>query len=134
MVRDTIFQTVPDSLYYEAYVDCVNNKPVLRDPTQKKTKGVNSDVNLKDGKLTIFINTEAQKLFLKWKEKYIEQTKDHTRTIEVPYPVIKEVTVPAELTFFQKFYLGLGKIMFFGLIGFVIYKIPWRSLLKLLGL
>ncbi|AZB17575.1 hypothetical protein EG352_07250 [Chryseobacterium indologenes] len=133
-VKDTILVSVPDSLYYEAYIDCVNNKPVLRDPNEKNTKGINSDINLKDGKLSILITTEAQKIFMKWKEKYIQENKEHTRTVQVPYPVVEKVKVPAEFTFFQTLYLFLGKILFFGSLGLLIYKIPWRSLLKLLGL
>ncbi|RKE82011.1 hypothetical protein DEU39_1561 [Chryseobacterium sp. AG363] len=130
-VRDTVLVSEPDSLYYEAYIDCVNNKPVLRGPKQKNTSGVKSDVNLTDGKLKILVNTEAQKLFHTWKEQYIESTKDRTQKIPVPYPVIKTVTVPAELSFFQTLFIWLGKIVFFGLIGWILYKIPWRSFLRL---
>ncbi|WP_184874117.1 hypothetical protein [Chryseobacterium sp. G0240] len=129
-LKDTVLVSVPDSLYYEAYIECVNNKPVLRDPEEKKTTGVKSDINLKDGKLKVLVNTEAQKLFLKWKEQYVQETKERNKTISVPYPVIEKVTVPAELTFFQKLYLWIGKIVVFGLIGFILYKIPWRSFLS----
>lgn len=90
--------------------------------------------SLKDGKLSILITTEAQKLFMKWKEKFIQENKDHTKIIEVPYPVVENVEVPAKLSFFQKLWLELGRIFFFGLIAFTIYKIPWKSLLRLLGL
>ncbi|AZA90918.1 hypothetical protein EG343_09865 [Chryseobacterium nakagawai] len=109
---------------------------MLRDPTQKKTDGVKSEVILKDGKLTVLVNTEAQKLFMKWKEKYTEENKERIKTVQVSYPVeIKvPVEVPIKLSFFQKLYLWLGKITFLALIGFILYKIPWRSLLKLLGL
>lgn len=106
---------------------------MLRDPDQKNTKGVNSDISLKDGKLSILITTEAQKLFMKWKEKYIQENKDHTKIIEVPYPV-ENVEVSAKLSFFQKLWMELGRIFFFGLIAFTLYKIPWKSLLRLLGL
>ncbi|AKK73775.1 hypothetical protein OK18_15225 [Chryseobacterium gallinarum] len=122
---------MPDSLYYEAYIECINNKPVLRDPEEKKTTGVKSDVNLNNGKLTILVNTEAQKLFLKWKEQYVQETKEHNKTISVPYPVIEKVPVQAELTLFQKICIWIGKIILFGLIGFILYKIPWRSFLRL---
>ncbi|PTT43724.1 hypothetical protein DBR28_00090 [Chryseobacterium sp. HMWF028] len=130
-VKDTVLVSVPDSLYYEAYVDCVNNKPVLRDPAQKNTPGVKSDVSLTDGKLKILVNTEAQKLFHKWKEQYIQSEKERIQKIPVPYPEIKKVPVPAELSFFQTLYIWLGKIAFFALIGFILYKIPWRSFLRL---
>ncbi|WP_164466562.1 hypothetical protein [Chryseobacterium nakagawai] len=134
--RDTVLVSVSDSLYYDAYIECLGNKPVLRDPTQKKTDGVKSEVILKDGKLTVLVNTEAQKLFMKWKEKYTEENKERIKTVQVSYPVeIKvPVEVPIKLSFFQKLYLWLGKITFLALIGFILYKIPWRSLLKLLGL
>lgn len=130
-VKDTVFVSQPDSLYYEAYIDCVNNKPVLKDSKQKNTSGVKSDISLTDGKLKILVNTEAQKLFHKWKEQYIESTKNQTQKIPVPYPVIKKVEVPAELSFFQTLYIWLGKIVFFALIGWILYKIPWKSFLRL---
>ncbi|MEG0927261.1 hypothetical protein [Chryseobacterium sp.] len=129
--RDTVFVSVPDSLYYTAYVECVNNKPVLRDPEQKNTSGVKNEISLKDGKLTVLVKTEAQKLFVKWKEKYIQENKEHSKSISIPYPVKVPFEVPIPLSLFQKLYLWIGKIVFFGLIGFILYKIPWRRLLKL---
>ncbi|MDV2458048.1 hypothetical protein CMU99_06855 [Elizabethkingia anophelis] len=128
--RDTVLVSKPDSVYYEAWIECVNNKPVLRDPITKQTENAKTNISLENGKLSVQVITEAQKLFLKWKEKYI---KEHTnRTIEtpVPYPVIKQVEVPAELTRYQIFYLTLGKIVFWGLLVFIIIKIPWKSFLR----
>lgn len=130
-VRDTVLVSVPDSLYYSAYIECVNNKPVLKDSDTRQTPGVRSEVGLKDGKLTILVNTEAQRLFMKWKERFIQEQRTQTTTISVPYPVEVPVEVPAPLTVFQTIYLWLGRIAFFGLIGFIIYKLPWRSFLRL---
>jgi hypothetical protein len=118
-------------MYYQAYVDCVNNKPVLRDPQQKNTKGVKSDVSLKDGKLNIQISTAAQQLFLKWKEEYIKEHESNVKRIPVPYPVVQKVPVPAEFSTFQMVCLYAGRIALFCLLLFILSKIPWRSFLRL---
>lgn len=33
VVRDTVITVKADSTYYEAWIECVNGKPVLREPT-----------------------------------------------------------------------------------------------------
>ena len=103
---------------------------MLRDPVTKQTENAKTDVSLQDGKLTVQVKTEAQKLFLKWKEEYIKENTNRTIEIPVPYPVEKLVKVPAELTTFQILYLTLGKFVFWGLIVFVLIKIPWKSFLR----
>ncbi|AZI55683.1 hypothetical protein EIB75_10655 [Epilithonimonas vandammei] len=37
IVKDTIYQVEADSSFYYAYVECINGKPVLREPTPQKT-------------------------------------------------------------------------------------------------
>lgn len=104
----------------------------MREIEKKASPGVKkADVSLKDNQLTINVQTEAQKLYLKWREKFIQENEKQSKTIPVPYPVTKTVPVPAELTKFQKLYLGLGKVVFWLLCGFILYKIPWKSLLRL---
>lgn len=113
----------------------MNNKPVLKNPEQKNTKGIKADVKLQDGKLSVNVETEAQKLFIKWKETYEKQHSGHVKTKPVPYPVYKEIKIPVELTKWQKMYLGVGKVITWGAFGsliiFILIKIPWKALLRL---
>jgi len=134
-IKDTVLVSKPDSLYYSAYIDCVNNKPVLRNPEQKNTKGIKADVKLQDGKLIVDAQTEAQNLFLKWKEKYEKQHSGQVKKIPVPYPVIQKVPTPIELTKWEQVYMHFGKIMTWLFIGgvliFLSSLIPWKALFRL---
>lgn len=103
---------------------------MLRDPVTKQTENAKTNVYLENGKLSVQVKTEAQKLFLKWKEEFIKEYTNRTIETPVPYPVIKQVEVPAELTRYQIFYLTLGKIVFWGLLVLIIIKIPWKSFLR----
>lgn len=131
-VRDTVLVSKPDSLYYNAYIECINNKPVLKNPEQKNTSGVKANVKLQDGKLTVDVKTKAQNLFLKWKETFEKENSGSVKIKPVPYPVIKEV--PAELSKKQKFYIGVGRAITWGAIGalliFILINVmPWKKLL-----
>lgn len=103
---------------------------MLRDPVTKQTENAKTNVSLENGKLSVQVKTEAQKLFLKWKEEYIKENTTREIVTPIPYPVIKPVEVPAELTKYQIFYLTLGKFVFWGIIVFVLIKIPWKSFLR----
>lgn len=94
--RDTIFKKEADSSFYFAYVDCVNGKPVLREPQPKqdsaapKSKaGKNLEVpkvNLTGNKLEVNCEQKAQELFLKWKETHTQEKEK----ITVPVYIEKE--------------------------------------------
>jgi len=134
-IKDTVLVSKPDSLYYNAYIECVNNKPVIRDPEQKNSKNIKADIKLQDGKLSINVKTEAQNLFLKWKETYEKQHSGSVKNKPVPYPVIKEVPTPIELTKWEQVYMHFGKIMTWLFIGgvliFLSSLIPWKALFRL---
>lgn len=95
-LRDTIITVEKDSSFYQAYIDCQNGKAIIREVTQEK-----AGRNLKspavrvtnDNKLEVNCETEAHKLFLKWKEKFISELS--TEYTEVP-------TIVNELTWWQK--------------------------------
>ena len=106
VVRDTFFKTEKDSSFYKAYIDCVNGKPVLKNP--KATPGKNlkaPKVNLKGNELQVDCQQQAQKLFYQWKEQYVKE--NQSKTIKIPY------AVPAQFTQFQVVQLVLGKIFLF---------------------
>ena len=84
-VKDTVFVIEKDSSMYQAYIDCVNGRPVLveRTPEYQPHRTTATEPKLKEGKylkipqvklnnglLTVNCEKEAQRLFAQWKEKY----------------------------------------------------------------
>ena len=144
--KDTVLVTEKDSSFYKAWIECVNNKPVIKLPDTVLVEPRNKteilplprkgkflkppSVKLKGNVLDVSCEAEAQKLFFSWKEKFIQEQTTKTKTIVLP-----PVRVPRELTWWQKLWITLGKISTFSvLIWIAIKKIPWRSLFKLLKL
>lgn len=113
IIRDTNFLTEKDSSYYKAYIECVNGKPVLKQPKSTPGKNLNAPkVDLKDNELKVDCYAEAQELFYQWKETYTKE--NQSKTIKIPY------AVPTPLTQFQVVQLWLGKILLFLLLLFII--------------
>lgn len=140
--RDTIVKIEKDSSYYEAYIDCVNGKPVLVE-NEKQVKDYNSrnsgqtaslpktqngrdlkspSVNLENGKLNVNCQKEAQKLFLSWREQYVKELQ---KSIVPAEPKIIE----KPLTKFQKFKMQLGNGVIW-LIGLVAVAFLIRFLIR----
>lgn len=112
-IRDTIFKIEADSSYYEAYIDCINGKPVIEETikTQNKSKpGVileKPKVNINNGLLQVDCNKKAQELFAQWQEVYI---KEHEQK---PIYLDKPVYVDKPLSWFQTLQIWLGRIFLF---------------------
>ena len=134
-VKDTVFVIEKDSSMYQAYIDCVNGKPVLKQsfedyqnqhpktataPKQKEGKDLKiPKVKLsKNGLLTVNCEKEAQRLFATWKEKY---TSEITETQ-------KPIYIDKELTTWQNIQLYTGKITL-GLLGLTILAFLIRFLI-----
>ena len=134
-VKDTVFVIEKDSSMYQAYIDCVNGKPVLKQsfedyqnqhpktataPKQKEGKDLKiPKVKLsKNGLLTVNCEKEAQRLFATWKEKY---TAEITETQ-------KPIYIDKELTTWQNIQLYTGKITL-GLLGLTILAFLIRFLI-----
>ena len=134
-VKDTVFVIEKDSSMYQAYIDCVNGKPVLiksfedyqyqnpktaTAPKQKEGKDLKiPKVKLsKNGLLTVNCEKEAQRLFATWKEKY---TAEITETQ-------KPIYIDKELTTWQNIQLYTGKITL-GLLGLTILAFLIRFLI-----
>jgi hypothetical protein len=112
-IRDTIFKTEKDSSYYNAYIECVNGKPVLTKP--KATPGKNlkaPKVDLTGNELKVDCIAEAQELFYQWKEKYITENK--SETIRIPYAV----TTP--LSWWQTTQIWCGRLFLFLFLAFLV--------------
>lgn len=103
VVRDTVLVVEKDMSYYQAYIECINGQPVLKN---EKTVSSNNGhlkppkVKIEDNKLTADCELIAQELFLTWKEKYISEFKE----TKIPYPVIQP------LTKWQIFQIWCGRI------------------------
>lgn len=120
-VHDTVFKVEADSSYYEAYIKCINNKPVLVEPLRSESKSnpgkllMEPKVILKDTIITVECETKAQELFAQWKSTY------KATTIEIEKPV----PVPAQLSYYQKTMIKLGWLLLLALlvaVGYLGYK------------
>lgn len=130
IVRDTVFKIEADSSYYEAYIKCVNGKPVLSE-TPKTKLNSKPGKNLQKpkaaivgNKLTVDCYKNEEELHKKWEEQYI---KEHEQT---PIYVPKNVYVDKPLTWWQKTQLWLGRI-FLGIIslGVLSFILRWKKII-----
>lgn len=116
IVKDTVLIVEKDSSYYEAYIDCINGKPVIREPQKPKDKDTAQskkgkhlavpDVKIEDNILKVNCYQEAQKLFITWKEQYIKEFEKETK---IPPPV----TVEKDFSWWELTQLWIGKIVLF---------------------
>lgn len=122
IVKDTVLIVEKDSSYYSAFIDCVNGKPVLVQ-SESQIKAYNAKnpsnpaaapksksgrslkppvVNIENGVLKVDCQKEAENLFFTWKETFIREWQINN----------KPISVPTELTTFQKVKLFIGNVVF----------------------
>ena len=95
VVKDTIYKVAADSTFYQAWIECQNGKPVLKEPeTVSQEPGAKNrepgngkalqtpKVTLKGNQLQVECYQRAQELFKTWKEKY---TAEHQTTTVPAY-------------------------------------------------
>lgn len=114
--RDTVVTIQADSTFYAAYIECVNDKPVIQTgsiKTSKKRKEITRlsipKVELKNQVLTVNCEIEAQQLFIQWKEKYI---KEQTLKIQPQY-------IPMPFKWYEKILLWIGMFTVLFMVGFI---------------
>lgn len=112
-VRDTLLIIEKDSSFYSAYIECVNGKPVLKEPTTASEKGkmlpknkpgkhlAVPNVKLENGILSVNCQKEAEEKFFTWKEKFIQEWNTHN----------KPIPVPVHLTRFQEIKMAIGTLV-----------------------
>ncbi|WP_312394729.1 hypothetical protein [Chryseobacterium sp.] len=130
IIRDTVFKVEKDSSYYEAFIDCVNGKPIIRETpeTVKISKAGRAleipKVNIAGNKLSVNCTKQAEELFKQWQEVYI---KEHEQT---PIYVDKPIPVEKPLSWFQKTQLWLGRI-FLSLIAITLlaFILRWKKII-----
>jgi len=119
-VHDTIFKTEKDSSSYQALLDCINGKVVVKEVT-KASPGKHLSapkVKIVDNKLDVDCEARAQELFASWKSK--ETLKD--AVIEKP------VFIENELTFLEELQIWTGRILFCLLILIFIFWIVKKQI------
>lgn len=116
ILRDTILKIEKDNSYYQALLECQNNKVVLKKQEKiQQGKIVHAPkVTLKNNVLAVDCEARAQELFVQWKEKHkIENT-----------VITKYIEVEKNLSFWQELQIWCGRlfILFIG-IGYLLnYK------------
>lgn len=128
-VRDTTYVVEADSTFYHALIECVNGKPVLREPKVINPKNKDSGlqpvkVTLDGNNLTVEANKIIQKLHKEWEELYVKEHEQKPIYIKVP------VEVEKPLTLWQKTQIWFGRI-FMGILTIllIIGVLRWKRIL-----
>ncbi|WP_232279342.1 hypothetical protein [Myroides odoratimimus] len=117
--RDTVMVIPADKSQYVAELAVQGNKIVVKDANIKRSKNKvlqPPKVQLQNNKLIVDCESEAQRLFFEWKDKFIKEQK----VVETRIPV----AVPLSLSWWQQTQIWLGRgfmlLVFFGTAGFII--------------
>ncbi|RQO37944.1 hypothetical protein DBR39_13740 [Chryseobacterium sp. KBW03] len=129
-IRDTIYKVEADNSYYEAYIDCINGKPVIRETTKTQNKskpGVILEipkVNINNGLLQVDCNKKAQELLKQWQEVYIKEHEQKTIYLDNP------VYVDNPLAWYQTVQIWLGRIFLFitAIVGLA-FILRWKKVI-----
>ena len=122
IIRDTVLEVQADSTYYNAWIECVNGKPVLREAKpakmqeqknqkQKPEKALQKPKVVLDenGKLTVECRKEVEQVKAQLTAYYESRLKERVRQVEIEKP----------FAWYHKILMWAGGIFLF-LIGFVI--------------
>ncbi|MDM1397141.1 hypothetical protein HX049_08140 [Myroides odoratimimus] len=114
--RDTVLVIPADKSQYIAELAVQGNKIVVKDANIKRSKNKvlqPPKVQLQNNKLIVDCESEAQRLFFEWRDKFIKEQK----VVETRIPV----AVPLSLSWWQQTQIWLGRgfmlLVFFGMIG-----------------
>ncbi|WP_343613857.1 hypothetical protein [Flavobacterium sp.] len=117
-LHDTVFKIAKDSSSYNALLECLNGKVVLKNVIQAEPGRTlkSPKVRLDNNILQVDCNLKEQELYAAWKSKQVKEVQEKTIT------VTKFVNY---LTFWQKLQIWLGRLLLLlllFLIGRFIYK------------
>ncbi|KAF2342837.1 hypothetical protein [Flavobacterium tistrianum] len=123
-LHDTIFKIAKDSSSYNALLECLNGKVILKNVIQAEPGRTlkSPKVRLDNNKLQVDCNLKEQELYAHWKSKQVKDVQEKTITI---------TQFTNYLTFWQKVQIWLGRllllILLFLLGRFIskIYKSEW---------
>ncbi|KOP39212.1 hypothetical protein DBB36_02205 [Flavobacterium sp. WLB] len=118
-LHDTVFKIAKDSSSYNALLDCINGKVVLKNVIQAEPGRTlkSPRVRLDNNKLSVDCDLKEQELYAFWKSKQVKDVQEKTITIT------KFVNY---LTFWQKVQISLGRFFLIALIFLLlrfVYKI-----------
>ena len=116
-LHDTIFKIAKDSSSYNALLECLNGKVILKNVIQAEPGRTlkSPRVRLDNNKLQVDCNLKEQELYAHWKSKQVKDVQEKTITEFTNY-----------LTFWQKVQIWLGRLLLLillFLLGRFIYKI-----------
>ncbi|MCV2487660.1 hypothetical protein OD917_22180 [Flavobacterium sp. SH_e] len=117
-LHDTIFKIAKDSSSYNALLECLNGKVILKNVIQAEPGRTlkSPRVRLDNNKLQVDCNLKEQELYAHWKSKQVKDVQEKTITI---------TQFTNYLTFWQKVQIWLGRVLLLILIfllGRFIYK------------
>ena len=117
-LHDTVFKIAKDSSSYNALLDCINGKVVLKNVIQAEPGRTlkSPRVRLDNNKLSVDCDLKEQELYAFWKSKQVKDIQEKTITIT------KFVN---HLTFWQKVQIWMGRLLLLVvlfLIGRFVYK------------
>lgn len=122
--HDTVFKIAKDSSSYNALLECLNGKVVLKNVIQAEPGRTlkSPKVRLDNNKLQVDCNLKEQELYAHWKSKQVKDVQDKTITI---------TKFTNHLTFWQKAQIWLGRLLLLVLLFLIgrfiskIYKPEW---------
>ncbi len=117
-LHDTIFKIAKDSSSYNALLECLNGKVILKNVIQVEPGRTlkSPRVRLDNNKLQVDCNLKEQELYAHWKSKQVKDVQEKTITI---------TQFTNYLTFWQKVQIWLGRLLLLillFLIGRFLYK------------
>ncbi|SEO95766.1 hypothetical protein SAMN05444671_3892 [Flavobacterium sp. CF108] len=117
-LHDTVFKIAKDSSSYNALLDCINGKVVLKNVIQAEPGRTlkSPRVRLDNNKLSVDCDLKEQELYAFWKSKQVKDVQEKTITIT------KFVNY---LTFWQKVQIWLGRILLIALV-FILLRFVYK--------
>jgi len=118
-LHDTVFKIAKDSSSYNALLDCINGKVVLKNVIQAEPGRTlkSPRVRLDNNKLSVDCDLKEQELYAFWKSKQVKDVQEKTITIT------KFVN---HLTFWQKVQIWMGRLLLLVLL-FLIGRFAYKS-------
>lgn len=123
-LHDTVFKIAKDSSSYNALLECLNGKVVLKNVIQAEPGRTlkSPKVRLDNNKLQVDCNLKEQELYAHWKSKQVKDVQEKTITI---------TKFTNHLTFWQKAQIWIGRLLLLVLLFLIgrfiskIYKPEW---------
>ncbi len=115
-IHDTVFEIKADSSFYKAYIECINNKPVITGYTDHAGTYLEvPKVQIIHDTLKVDCEARAQELLAQYKDTHTHETIETVRKVLVE--------VEKNLTLWQKFQIWCGRVFLLIIVAFAAYKV-----------